>query len=482
MPDPQSSHIRGVVNAAVFSPFSDAKFLKETISSIDEGLSLCVLTDDRDFLQFAQPDRRLDLDTLGVRTESARPGMLEAKLRASLGDDMQQCCIFADMSWIADALLGADALETWTRVSERFASDGYTILSFYDPRVLIEDLALIALRAHSQIAGPSGIRDNPFWLSEQMATQTADRQLTFLLERAAPDYKGRSTFNPVDANDARGTDPGWVEPLTNSAVLAPDLERWRIFCLGELRVYRGGYDLVDWNVPGGSPNKTRTLFAFLLQGGDKGVHADRIGELLWPEGESETVKRKRLHHTVAMLRRALGSKTSVIRTGETYRLNPPTGSWVDITSFEQLCRRALSLSTAGQGDAALRVYRVAEKLYGGDLFEDLPVNYVHSEQEDWCLPRRTWLREMALKVQKDMSVLLRRLGDTRKALEHAQRALTMDPTSEEANTEILHVYFDQGRREAMKRHFRQYCRALETIGAEDSGARVESVYRALLDR
>ena len=61
-----------------------------------------------------------------------------------------------------------------------------------------------------------------------------------------------------------------------------------------------------WRVPGGAPNKTRTLFAYLLQAGEKGAHSERIGELLWPEGGSEQTKRARLHHTVTMLRKALG--------------------------------------------------------------------------------------------------------------------------------------------------------------------------------
>ena len=52
---------------------------------------------------------------------------------------------------------------------------------------------------------------------------------------------------------------------------------------------------------------------------------------------------------------------------------------------------------------ALRVYAAADQLYTGDLFEDLPLEYVRSETDDWCMPRRIWLREMAVKLQYDFA-------------------------------------------------------------------------------
>ena len=46
------------------------------------------------------------------------------------------------------------------------------------------------------------------------------------------------------------------------------------------------------------------------------------------------------------------------------------------------------------------------------------------------MPRRIWLREMALKLQYDYSMVLSRSHRTREALKHCLKALAIDPASE----------------------------------------------------
>ncbi|MGG7565200.1 AfsR/SARP family transcriptional regulator [Rhodovulum sp. DZ06] len=233
--------------------------------------------------------------------------------------------------------------------------------------------------------------------------------------------------------------------------------------------------------PGGAPKKTRTLFAYLLQKGEGGAHAEQIGELLWPEeGASEKTKRSRLHHTVAMLRKALGGREAVVRDGDFYRLALPPGSWIDIASFEQLCRRGLSLNRHGQHAAALRVYFAAERVCGGDLFADLPLDHVQSDTDDWRLPKRIWLREMALKLQHDMAGLLLREGRTGEALEHALKALAIEPASVAANIVAMRIFHAQNRVEAVHRQYRQYRAAAAAMGDGDSEpGEIEAVYAQL---
>ena len=179
-----------------------------------------------------------------------------------------------------------------------------------------------------------------------------------------------------------------------------------------------------------------------------------------------------------MLRKTLGEADAVIRSGEYYRLNPPPGSWIDIDTFEQLCRRGLSLFKRGEIAAALRVYSAADQLYEGDLFEDLPLEYVRNDTDDWCMPRRIWLREMAVKLQYDFAKVCMKSDRTREALEHCQKALVIDPTSEGANAEAMKIFVAQGRMDAMHRQYRQYRAALEAIGASE-GIEIRSLYREL---
>jgi DNA-binding SARP family transcriptional activator len=335
-----------------------------------------------------------------------------------------------------------------------------------------------AFRAHRQFLAPSGLHDNPYWIpADLLDGALLDDQLSFMLGRVVPDYADLRARRRTGQQNARGATPSWLAKPRALIGARPGPARWHIHCFGQLRVFIGNR-AVDWRMQGGAPKKTKTLFAYLLQSGEKGAHADRIGELLWPEDGSEDTKRTRLHHTVAMLRKTLGDAGAVVRMGEYYRLNPPQGSWIDIDTFEQLCRRGLSLFKRGEDEAALRIYAAAEQLYTGDLFEDLPLEYVQPEQEDWCMPRRIWLREMALKLQYDFSKVLMRSKRTREALEHCMKALAIDPTSEGANAEAMKIFVAQGRVDAMHRQFRQYLQALATIGATE-GAEIKALYRDL---
>jgi DNA-binding SARP family transcriptional activator len=376
-------------------------------------------------------------------------------------------------------LHGVTGIEAWGGLADRLAVEtGLPVISLYDQDLVIEEQMQAALRAHRHFLAPSGLYRNPHWIpADMLEGALLDEQLSFLLGRVVPDYAGMLARRQAGQMFARGTTPSWLGPQRPTAGSPASAARWHIHCLGRLRVIVGN-QTIDWKQPGGAPKKTRTLFAYLLQTGDKGAHADQLGELLWPEEGSEAQKRARLHHTVAMLRKALGDPAAVLRDGEYYRLRPPPGSWIDIDTFEQLCRRGLSLFKRGELTSAFRVYAAATQLYGGDLFEDLPLEYVRSETDDWCMPRRIWLREMAVKLLYDFAKVCSKSGRMREALEHCQKALSIDPASEGANAEAMKIFVAQGRLDAMHRQYRQYRAALEVIGASE-GAEIRVLYREL---
>jgi DNA-binding SARP family transcriptional activator len=465
------------INAALFYDTEDVAFVTASLDCvIDIGTSI-LLTDEPALLpQIAGPDRvpftdtALDQSPLDPEQVFAR---LLPKVKSSIGG------LIVDMGWAVANLQGAASLETWGAVAERLARAAEKpVISIYNQDLTIEEQMQAALRAHQQFLAPSGLHQNPYWLpADLLDGALLDDQLSYMLGRVVPDYVSLRARRRTGQMYARGATPSWLAKPRGLLGAEPGPPRWHIHCLGRLRIFIGNAE-VDWRIQGGAPKKTRTLFAYLLQSGEKGAHADRIGELLWPQGGSEDTKRTRLHHTVAMLRKTLGDPAAVVRNGEYYRINPPPGSWIDIDTFEQLCRRCLSLFKRGEDDAALRIYAAAEQIYAGDLFEDLPLEYVQPEQDDWCMPRRIWLREMALKVQYDYAKLLMRSQRTREALEHCMKALAIDPTSEGANAEAMKIFVAQGRVDAMHRQFRQYQQALATIGATE-GAEIKALYRDL---
>ncbi|MGH1353533.1 MAG: AfsR/SARP family transcriptional regulator [Thalassovita sp.] len=472
-----------VVNAAVFAEARDADFVLRALKNVQGHERMLIISEDPAFLRSGRAIMRLSASEVGLDREQIVAADVVQAIQRWLSTDQDMGCFVVDMSWVSKQMQGALRVEAWGEISSQiFQKHGTPVISIYNRELIVEDLLQASFRAHQQIVVPSGLYENPFWVPAELANQPAGEQMSFVLGRIVPDYAGTNFFERDLRFAAHGADPDWLVHPANPLVASERTERWQIYCLGQLRVYRNGTDRIDWNIKGGAPKKTRTLFAYLLTHGERGAHVDRIAELLWAENGTEKSKRARLHHTVAMLRKTLGRKDSVVRTGDFYRLNPPEGSWVDITSFEQLCRRGVSLLKRGQSDEAQLIYSTAEKLYTGDLFEDIPLDYIDNEQEDWCMARRIWLREVALKLQRDFSALLREQGRLRAALEHCQKGLALDPSSEDVNVETLKVFHAQGRSDALARQYRQYKKAMTAMGSTPEGSEVQQTFRALTAR
>lgn len=463
-------------DAAVFTDLSAPEVALQGLELAPSANGVLIISDDPRFVPTSLAARRETYAQIGLADEHLDPQKILATISST---DSHQ--VIADMRWSTPFLDADSTYETWSTIVEHLHnSASIQFLSLYDRRELLERQMQAVLRSHRQFLAPSGLYENPFWLPSQLRFGAGvDDQLSFLLGRVVPDYADTNWTDPETRGFARGASPSWLAKSPALAVTGRSEARWQIRCLGPLRVFQSG-ELVDWKIPGGAPRKTRALFCYLLQSGEKGAQADRICELIWPNGVGETQKRARLHHAVAMLRKTLGGKDTVLRSGEYYALNAPPGSWIDISAFEQGCRRGLALAKEGELEAAMRHYRPAERLYAGDLFEDLLVEYTHNDLEDWCRPQRRWLREMMLKLLRDMSNVLRALDQLEEALEKCQRALSIDLTNETSNMEMLHILHAQSRYEAMVRQFEQYLSVTGQIAANTQSSAIHKLYRRLL--
>ena len=468
-----------ICNAALFLKQSNGAYLAQHLSMLGDVGDIVIVSDDPNFGHGISVRLRLTSREFGLGDGQLNLTTLPQGVASWFETTSERICLVVDMAWVFSQARAAQMISTWGRAIEDYIANGVIVLSCYDTTVLIEEQVIAAMAAHRQFLSTSGLYRNVYWMPELVRRSTLDEQLIFTLSRLVPDYAEIKFFERNERFAARGVQPDWLGSSGPIGARLNLAESWQICCLGQLRVYRHDGERINWKLKGGAPKKTRTLFAYLLTKGEKGVHADRLAELLWSDGEIDHDKRARLHHTIAMLRKTLGSKETVLRSGDFYRLNVPEGSWIDLTSFEQLCRRGISLFKRGQLDEALQVYRSAERLYAGDLFQDIPDEYIAHDEEDWCLPRRTWMREMALKLQRDMSALLRSKGQLRQALEHCQKALAIDSLNDDANIETMRVFHAQGRVDAVARHFRQYRKAMEQIDATVEGLEVHALYLAL---
>ena len=125
-------------------------------------------------------------------------------------------------------------------------------------------------------------------------------------------------------------------------------------------------------------------------------------------------------------------------------------------------------------DEALICLQAADRLYTGDLFEDIPAEYIDDGERDWSWTKRYWLRDMFLKVQRDAARIYRQRAEHSAALNHCHKALAIDPLCEIAHEEAMHVFKAQGRMDAIER---QYALYLDSLSRFDDRPRSESLSR-----
>lgn len=127
-----------------------------------------------------------------------------------------------------------------------------------------------SFRAHRQFLAPSGLHKYPYWIpADLMESAPLDEQLSLMLSRVMPDYAGFQCRQRRGEMLARGATPSWLAKPGAGLGSPVGTARWHIHALGQPRVLIGN-GKVDWRVDGGAPKKTRTLFAYLLQCGEKG--------------------------------------------------------------------------------------------------------------------------------------------------------------------------------------------------------------------
>lgn len=467
------------LNAALFLQSGSPSELADLLALIHKATPAIVISSNPAFSAQLDAARNVSFHEAGLDAAPFDPARVGEVVMQAIDPAREETPLIVDMAWGLETPAASANFDVWGPFCSDLAGKALRVVSAYNWHMLTGDQAITALRGHQQFLGTGGLRKNPFWLpNDYLSTGSLREQVSYLLGHAVAELSEIVLPPGSDDQAAIGTDPGWL-PARQMGPMAGLGTRWKIRCFGRLRIYTSASRQIDWQVQGGSPRKIKTLFAYLLTCGESGAKTDLLAELLWPEDVDETAKRARLHQTVAMLRKVLGGKTHIERRGDYYHLRPPPGTWIDIHSFEQLCRRAKSLERSGKDDAAFAILQAAERLYTGDLFDDLPAEYVESEIDDWCLPQRAWLKDMALKVHRDMAAILRRRGRLRDAIQQCKRALDMDPACEIAHEEAMRIFHAQGRFDAIGRQYRQYVGALQDLGSNTHSPPLQSVYLAL---
>lgn len=449
------------LNISVIYDDADGGFLTDALAQITAASGALVVTNAATFLPDLRGQVRMDFTQAGLDHVPIKLADVSSWLQEAAKGQAARC-IIVDMRWGAGTVAAAANFERWGGLCDKLVADTQvSVISVYARSLMIEDQLMAAVRGHSHFLAPSGLYENPFWLPPAYQNgATISQQIGFVLGRLVPDYAG---IVDQDDGEASGANPQWINVPRRLRPRGGRDDIWKIRCFGRLRIYLSDGSQIKWDIPGSAPKKTKTLFAYLLQRGEKGAPTDLLAELLWYDEPDEIKKRKRLHHAITMLRKTLGRSDYVRRNGDYYTLVPPDGTWIDLATFEQLCNRSKVLAKTGKPDEAITLLEAADRLYSGELFEDLPSAYFENEIENWVLPKRTWFKDMALKVLRDKAAILRQQGQFRDALQSCQKALRIDPICAIAHAEAMRIFHAQKRADAVLRQYRQFLTAMDAM-------------------
>jgi len=178
------------------------------------------------------------------------------------------------------------------------------------------------------------------------------------------------------------------------------------------------------------------------------IHREQVMNLLWPDlgrNAASNNLRRVLHTARKVLDSATGS-LYLASQDESLMLCPGGQLWVDAEAFAE---SAVSARRSRDPSA----YRAAIELYAGELLPD-------DRYEEWAENRRGQLRRLYVELLVELTGLYEERGEYGQAAERLQRALSEEPTNEEAHAGLMRLYALSGRRgEALT----QYERLSETL-------------------
>jgi TolB-like protein len=154
--------------------------------------------------------------------------------------------------------------------------------------------------------------------------------------------------------------------------------------------------------------------------------------MLWPEADPPHAQGN-LRFVLHQLRKALGSHAGTLRSDHQSVWLDPDRITVDVDRFEVLSR-----------EGTLETLAAACELYAGDLL--IAAHGLSREYEDWLLPERERLRDVAHSAFWDLFSLRLWRGEIAEAKRCAQQYLEIDPCCERMHAALLRLHITQGER------------------------------------
>jgi predicted ATPase/DNA-binding SARP family transcriptional activator/DNA-binding CsgD family transcriptional regulator/Tfp pilus assembly protein PilF len=219
-------------------------------------------------------------------------------------------------------------------------------------------------------------------------------------------------------------------------------ETVRVWLLGSFKVSVGSRTVKGdaWRL-----KKAAALVKLLALAPGHRLHREQAMEALWPDLGPEAAANN-LRVALHAARRVLDPDPAVASRclasrGEQLALRPEGHLWVDVEAFEE----ATAAARRAREPAA---HRAAIALYTGELLPE-------DRYEEWAEEKREELRATYVSLLGELAALYEERGEFGPAIETLRRAVTVEPTDEEAHVGLMRLYAVSDRqREALAQYER----------------------------
>jgi DNA-binding SARP family transcriptional activator/TolB-like protein/pimeloyl-ACP methyl ester carboxylesterase/Tfp pilus assembly protein PilF len=179
--------------------------------------------------------------------------------------------------------------------------------------------------------------------------------------------------------------------------------------------------------------KAKALLIYLALSPNGSRSREHLSTVFWGRSAEEQA-RASLRQTLSSLRKVLDGQADLIATdGEFIRVER---EWLRIDAFE-------FEAAAKSGDYS-KLEQAAE-MYRGELLEGFSLR--EDPFEEWLAYERQRFRELAIQVMTRLIEHSSMLQNYERAIQQAQRLLTLDPLQEQAHRKLIELYARMGRRE-----------------------------------
>ncbi len=272
---------------------------------------------------------------------------------------------------------------------------------------------------------------------------------------------------------------GYVQKLIIKRKLKPDssplhLDNWpwrvKIYSLGRFSVL---LDSVPISVNGRGQNKPIELLKVLVAMGGRDVSEEKISEALWPDAEGDSAH-SAFTTTLSRLRKLLGSEVLGVHDGQ-LSLNDHL-CWLDTWVYERSLgelEALLSSSDAAQlnNNVQQKIQRIFNLYHGAFMDKET--------QMGWMLAQRGRLQTKLLRSIKRLISFYSSAGQCTKVITLYEKALELDPLSEEYYRGLMTCHAGQGNStEALAVY--EHCRSiLNATFAIEPSEKIQQLYHVI---